>query len=89
VGGSLTTAAAAAPGAGSLHANTKDLVARVTPVDGSFTAALVLPVRLPTIAMIDKEAAEEFVANLCHKFYLLVPHDWDRHVAPQLRMVDL
>ena len=140
---------------------TKDLICRVVAMDSSFITSMVMPVKLPTIAMIDKvhqqtlfyhantpfaihhrpppsnntlsdhsnnisspyqptlptpthcnitnpshspthhhhhhryfalqEAAEEFTANLCNKFFLEVPHDWDDHMVrvPELHMMEL
>ena len=65
--------------------NYRDLVANITAKDASFSFSTTLPVKLPTIALIDKDAAEAFVMNLVPKLYFQVPHDWDG-TAPKLKM---
>ena len=67
----------------------KELICKVIPIDAAFTTSMVVPVNLPTIAMIDKESAEEFAANLCSKFYLEIPHDWDLSRTPELHMEEV
>ena len=67
----------------------KELVCKVIPIDSAFITSMVVPVSLPTIAMIDKESAEEFAANLCSKFYLEIPHDWEPNMRPELHMEDV
>ena len=65
--------------------NYRDLIANITAKDASFSFSTTLPVKLPTIALIDKDAAEAFVMNLVPKLYFQVPHDWDG-TAPKLKM---
>ena len=77
------------PGGMTQYAVPKDLIAKVVCVDSCFHSSMVIPVKLPTVAMIDKEAAEEFAANLCTKFYLEVPHDWESGAPVELHMYDL
>eukprot|EP00596_Hydrurales_sp_CCMP1899_P005533 CAMPEP_0119039658 /NCGR_PEP_ID=MMETSP1177-20130426/9282_1 /TAXON_ID=2985 /ORGANISM="Ochromonas sp, Strain CCMP1899" /LENGTH=413 /DNA_ID=CAMNT_0007003831 /DNA_START=69 /DNA_END=1310 /DNA_ORIENTATION=- len=64
----------------------RDLVAFVMAVDSSFSLSIHLPVKLPTIALIDLEAAEEFLNNIVPGLYLEVPHNWGGISAPILRI---
>ena len=66
--------------------NHRNLIADITATDLSFSLSITLPVKLPTIALIDKDAAEAFVMNLAPKLYLEVPHDWDRNTPPELKV---
>jgi hypothetical protein len=43
----------------------------------SFSLSIHLPVKLPTIALIDIEAAEEFLNNIVPGLYLEVPYNWE------------
>jgi hypothetical protein len=43
----------------------------------SFSLSIHLPVKLPTIALIDMEAAEEFLNNIVPGLYLEVPYNWE------------
>ena len=63
------------------------LIAKVTAADGTFSVTLTLPVKLPTLALIDREASEDFLANLLSELYLEVPHDWDGFLPPLLKLV--
>ena len=65
--------------------NYRELIATITAKDGSFHTSTTLPVKLPTIALIDKDAAEAFVMNLVPKLYFQVAHDWDGN-SPKLKM---
>ena len=65
--------------------NYRELIANITAKDGSFYSSTTLPVKLPTIALIDKDAAEAFVMNLVPKLYFQVAHDWDGN-SPKLKM---
>lgn len=64
----------------------RDLVATMIAVDSSFHLSIHLPVKLPTIALIDKESAEEFLNNIVPKLYLEVPHNWEGGTAPNLQI---
>ena len=71
---------------GSVVSPCEDIVATAVSLDSTFTSSLTLPVKLPTLTLIDIEAAEEFVINLLKELYLEVPHDWDGVAQPQLKM---
>ena len=68
------------------NSSNRDLIATVTALDGSFSVSSSLPMRLPTIALVDKEAAEQFVLNLVPKICLEIPCDWDGTTCPKLKM---
>jgi Ca2+-binding EF-hand superfamily protein len=48
----------------------KKIVISVTSCDGSFFSSLPLLTQLPSIALVDKDSAREFVKNLINKLYL-------------------
>lgn len=64
------------------------MIAIVIAVDSSFTTSLVLPVKLPTVALLDTEAAIQYVAHITRKLYLEVPFEWDSISPPILKMSD-
>ena len=85
---SISVADSAASSAGGA-AVSRDLIARAVGVDSSFSVSLLLPLKLPTIALIDVEAAEDFVSNLLPKMYIEVDFNWEFGVLPRLKMMDI
>ena len=53
----------------------RELLVNIVAADSSFAVSAPLPVRLPTIALVDREAAEEFARNLVPRVYLEIAHD--------------
>lgn len=53
----------------------KKIVMSVTSCDGSFYSTLPLLTQLPSIALVDKDSAREFVKNLINKLYLKFEDD--------------
>ena len=58
----------------------KDLVAKVLAVDGSFSEVVTLPLRLPSLGICDKEAAELFASNIVSRMAIELPHP---HCTPR------
>ena len=56
-------------------------------IDSSFHLILKLPLKLPTLALIDDEAAQEFINNIVLKLYLEIPFFHDDMVEPQLKIM--
>ena len=65
----------------------KDIKVLVTASDFSFSISLVLPIKLPTIALLDREAAIDFVQNLIPKLYLESTEEKFCKIIPKLKMM--
>ena len=71
---------------GSVMSSCEEIVATANALDSTFSSSLTLPVKLPTLTLIDAEAAEEYVINLLKELYLEVPYNWDGVKQPHLKM---
>jgi hypothetical protein len=55
-------------------------------VDSTFHLIIKLPFTLSTFALIDNEAATEFIDNIVPKLYLEIPSNCDSLILPELKM---
>jgi hypothetical protein len=68
------------------HGENRDIVATVMAIDSTFHLIIKLPLTLSTFALIDNEAATEFIENIVPKLYLEIPHNYNSMIRPKLKM---
>lgn len=68
------------------HGENRDIVATVMAIDSTFYLIMKLPLTLSTFALIDNEAAIEFIENIVPKLYLEIPHNYNSMIRPKLKM---
>jgi hypothetical protein len=65
-------------------ASDRELLINIVAADSSFAISTPFNVRLPTIALVDREAAEEFAKNIVAKVYLELP--FDSKTGPRMKL---
>jgi hypothetical protein len=68
------------------HGENRDIIATVMAIDSTFHSIIKLPFTLSTFALIDNEAATEFIENIVPKLYLEIPYNYDSMIKPKLKM---
>jgi hypothetical protein len=63
----------------------KELYAHIVGINDGYAEKAFLPIKLPTIGIVDKESAQLYAKNLMDKLYIEVPHPTfaGKDVAPK------